>query len=209
MKRHTVLALAIAVGLFSPAPLVAADVEGFEILGIQLGMSPDKVEAQVRAKGFDDFVTGTGPSFEQLVAMQSRERVLSQNFVSVSFMKFGSDREVVEVFFVQTPAGSQVSQIAYRFIGAGVNLDQMTDQVLEKYGPPDLERADQWMWGDTAEYVQQRKGPYLEFDRDPMRVFGRQPLGNLTLGDPSLKVTADSAVAQAASERTDGERPQF
>lgn len=209
MKRHTVLALAIAVGLFSPAPLAAADVEGFDILGIQLGMSPDKVEAQVRAKDFDDIVTGTGPSFEQLVAMQSRERVLSQDFVSVSFMRFGSDREVVEVFFVQTPAGSQVSQIAYRFVGAGVNLDQMTDQVLEKYGPPDLERGDQWMWGDTAEYVQQRKGPYLEFDRDPMRLFGPQPLGNLTLGDPSLKAAANDAMAEAASQRTGGEQPRF
>lgn len=209
MKRHAVLVLAITVGLFSPAPLVAANLDGFDILGIQLAMSPDEVETRARAKGFDDIVTGTGPSFEQLVAMQSRERVLSQGFVSVRFMKFGNDREIVEVFFVQTPAGSQVSQVAYRFVGSGVNLDQMTDQVLEKYGQPDLQRGDQWMWGDTAEYVQQRKEPYLEFDRAPMRIFGRQPLGNLTLGDPSLKATADDAVAQAASERTGGELPQF
>ena len=209
MKRHTVLALTIAVGLAWPAPLVAADVDGFDILGIQLGMSPDEVEAQARAKGFDDVVSGTGPSFEQLVAIESREQVLPQDFSGILSMKFGSDREAAEVYFVQTPAGSQVSRVTYRFFGTGVNLDQMTDQVLEKYGQPDLERASEWLWGDTAEYALQRKGPFLEFDRDPMRVFGPQPLGYLTLADPSLRAEVNDAVAEAASQRTGGEQPRF
>lgn len=209
MKRHAVLALAITVGLLSPAPLVAADVGGFDILGIQLGMSPDEVEAQARAKGFESLVSGASPSFEQLVAMRSREQVLPKDFSGVLSIRFSSDREAAEVYFVQTPDGSQVSQIAYRFFGTGVNLDQMTDQVVGKYGQPDLERADQWLWGDTAEYVQQRKGPYLEFDRGPMRVLGRQPLGTLTLGDPSLRATINDAVAEAASQRTGGEKPRF
>ena len=134
MRRQLLLALAIVAGLAWAVPLKAADVRGFDILGIKLGMTVDEVKTQAKAKGFDDVKRSLAPSFEQAVALENREQVQARDYNGTLRARFGGDSEKVEVFFTQTPGGSQAARISYRFFGPGVTIDQMTAQALVRYG---------------------------------------------------------------------------
>lgn len=210
MIRHCVFALLVASGAIWASWVKAVDAGNFDILGIRLGMTADEVVGHARARGFDDVKRSPAPSFDQAVALENREQVLPRDYSGVQSMKFGNDREAAEVFLVQLPSGSQAARITYYFLGSDVNLDLMTAQVVERYGEPERKTDRYWLWGDTAEYAARRTAPYLEFDRAPLIAFTPvQPLASLTLGHNAMQERSRQAIAEAAAERTGGEKPRF
>lgn len=210
MKTQTFLALAVAAVLACPTSTAAeADTTDFDVIGIRLGMTPAEVVTQAHASGFDGVKQSPAPSFEQAVALENREQVLAKDYAGVQLVKFGNDRESAEVFFVQMPSGSQVGRITYYFFGSDLSLDQMTTQVVQKYGEPEQKHDRYWLWGDTAEYAIQRQEAYLEFDRNPVVAFTPvQPLASLTLGHNGIQEDSKQAIIDAAAERR-GRKPRF
>jgi hypothetical protein len=199
----------VAAGLAWAQPLNAgADPGGFDILGVKLGMTAEEVRTVAGANGLTEKRSRPAPSFDQAVALELRKRVAVPDYVGVRKIEFSGGREFVTVFFVPTRTGSRTEMINYGFFGSGVTASQMAESVLEKYGNPDQDGERTWVWGDTATY-HARRNPFLEYDRSPVKAFGPETVGKLTLADPQLKRASQDQIAQAAAERATGEKPRF
>jgi len=195
--------------VFTHASLaVATDARDFDILGIRLGMTVAEVEALATASGFEKIKRSAAPSFDQAVAIENREQVNWQDYTGVQKLKFENDREAVQVSLVATPTGARVFQIFYEFFGSGVTRQQMTAQVLTKYGEPDGLSGGHRLWGDTASAFS-RKNAWLEYDETTVSGFGRKNVGVLTLSGPELQAESKRAIKTAAAERANGKKPTF
>ncbi len=200
------LALLAVIALASPA--VAADVRDFDILGIRLGMTVTEVEVLAAASGFEKIKRSAAPSFDQAVAIENREPVNWQDYKGVQLLKFENDGESVQVFFVATPTGARAARVSYGFYGSGVTSEQMTAQVLAKYGEPDGMVGGYRVWGDTALPFTRTKAS-LEYNHKPAGGFGRNNIGVLTLSGPELQAESKAAITTAAAKRTTDKKPSF
>lgn len=200
------LALLVVSSLSSSA--AAADARDFDILGIRLGMTVAEVEALATANGFGENKKSSAPSFDQAVALENREPVNWQDYKGVQLLKFENDRESGQVFFVATPTGARAARISYGFYGSGVTSEQMTAQVLAKYGEPDVTVDGYRVWGDTALPFTRTKAS-LEYNHKPAGGFGRNNIGTLALSGPELQAESKAAITTAAAKRATDKKSSF
>lgn len=202
--------LALVVGMVS-TPVTgadAADAGKFDVMGIRLDMTSEVVTTIASANGFDRIKRSAAPSFDQAVAIEDRQQVDAGEYAGTHTLRLENDREKVQVSFVQTPTGSRVNKVHYTFFGSGVSSEQMSKQVVAKYGDPDQRGERDWVWGDTSLQFS-RVEPFLEYRLEPATATSIRPIGTLTLADPSMQKEATEAIRTAAAERANGKKPTF
>lgn len=202
--------LALVVGIVSTPAIGAnaADAGKFDVMGIRLNMTSEEVTMIASANGFDRIKRSAAPSFDQAVAIESRQRVDAGEYAGTHTLRLENDREKVQVSFVQTPTGSRVNKVHYTFFGSGVSSEQMSEQAVAKYGDPDQRGERDWVWGDTSLQFS-RVEPFLEYRLEPATATSIRPIGTLTLADPSMQKEATEAIRTAAAERANGKKPTF
>lgn len=202
--------LALVVGLVS-TPVTAAgaaDAGRFDVMGIRLNMTSEEVTKIASANGFDRVKRSAAPSFDQAVAIENRQQVGAGEYAGTHTLRLENDREKVQVSFVQTSTGSRVNKVYYTFFGSGVSIEQMSEQVVAKYGDPDQRGERDWVWGDTSLRFG-RIEPFLEYSLEPASATSVRPIGTLTLADPSMQKESKEAIRTAAAERASGKKPTF
>lgn len=202
------LALVVGLALAPVTAAYAADAGAFDVMGIRLNMTAEEVTTIASANGFDRIKRSAAPSFDQAVAIENRQQVDFGEYAGTHTLRLENDREKVQVSFVQTPTGSRVNKIYYTFFGSGVSSEQMSDQVVAKYGDPDRRGDRDWVWGDTSLRFS-RVEPYLEYSLEPASATSVKPIGTLTLADTSMQKEAKEAIRTAAAERASGKKPTF
>lgn len=114
-KVWTRLRLMILIGLLASIPATSgygADVSGFDIAGIRIGMTSEEMAALARSRGFEDIRLDLALSFDQAVALQNRQRIDFSQYAGIQTLTFKNDSEEFRVSFVQTPSGSRASSIS-------------------------------------------------------------------------------------------------
>ena len=177
----------------------AADVRSFDVMGMKLGMSVAEIEAAAVASGLVEKGRMKAPSFEQAVALRWKQVVDPKNYRGLRKLEFESGAQHVEVDFVATPDGSKAYMVHYIITDPDLSPDKLSEELEERYGPPDKQTARAWTWGDVAA-LPLRTDPNLEYRIAPTTTLvGRTAVGALTLRDPQLSKQSRARIEEAAS----------
>ena len=143
-------ALPIAAQAVRPRPAPAIAAHGpltADVAGVRLQASPAGVRAALaRADYRIDTVTQEA-TFDQQVSAEAASRggrpggSAAQAGVGM-LIATGPHQEHVEVRFMQTPAGSQVSDVSLRVPATVMAADAFRAELVNRYGPPDAAHHD-------------------------------------------------------------------
>ncbi len=178
----------------------AADPSTFEVMGLKLGMTVSETQEASKQAGFTITGRDPGPSFEQAVAQKHGKRISGTAYSGVNKINLARDDARAEVFFAPTPEGPRAYQIAVDVLKVS-DRDDLTADIIAKYGQPEQRGEHEWLWGDTGMFYARTK-PYLEFQPNPVSATTPKPLGRLILADPALQKRSKKAIADNA--RTGG-----
>ena len=198
LKSFAFISLAFFV-MAALARTAADDIAAVDVAGVRLGAAPGDIVSAASAQGLKETARNKAPSFRQAVAATRGRIIPPKDFDSVQRLLFASGGESLEVLFVQTKAGAEAATITYKRLG-GVAREAFRETVFQKYGPPDQEIRNVFVWGDArAKFL--RTEPYLEYDAAPPSATGERIIGSLTLRDPKAVERSHQAVVAAAIER--------
>jgi len=85
------LTLVAALLVAAAAPVSAGGVNGFDVLGIRIGMTADEVESVAASKGLQKEATFPAPSFEQQFALANGGGVAAKDYAGLQSMTFEGD----------------------------------------------------------------------------------------------------------------------
>src|SRR3546814_66784 len=138
------------------------------------------------------------PSFEQEIALARKERVAASEYKGVQTLRAKNGHKQVQIFFVAMPKQPVATKITVEVFG-GTSVEEFSETMVSKYGPPERKSDREWLWGDTNVFYARTK-PSLEFQPNPVSATSPKPIFRVVLADPSIEKAAKDAIAVQARQ---------
>lgn len=191
----SLLLFPMVLALATPSP-GAADPSVFEVMGLRAGMTVDQVKQVVEQQELGPPKLVRAPSFEQEIALARKEHVAANEYKGVQTLRSGDGEKRVQVFFVATPKGPVSTKITVEVFG-GTSVEEFSETLVSRYGPPERKSDREWIWGDTGMFYA-RTNPYFEFQPKPASATAPKPVARLILADPALQRHSREVIAREA-----------
>lgn len=174
----------------------ATDPNTFEVMGLRAGMTLDQVKQAIEQRELGSPNLLHAPSFEQEVALARKKRIAANEYKGVQTLRAENGDNRVEVFFVAMPKGPVATKVTVEVFG-GTSVEEFSETLVARYGPPQRKSGREWLWGDTNIFYARTK-PSLEFQPNPVSATSPKPIVRVMLTDPALQKRSQDAIADEA-----------
>ena len=145
MNRITFAAALAAFVAAAPAMAQHRPVPDLDVAGVRLHASPAEARAALLRAGYRIDYTSEAATFDQQVAAEAARRKGAaspggRQAGMGQMVATGPHQEQLQVAFMQTPRGSEVSDVNLRVPAEAITAEDFRAQLTGKYGNPDAAR---------------------------------------------------------------------